>query len=219
MPEFRYKTFPSDDQPAKSGQLKAPSSEAARLYLEKKGHKVEWIRPLKAPSETLKIEVTAPRKTIYGRDYDPGPYRPSMGDYWKRNKPPAGIIKSFLAIAAIVGVVVLFATWGTSSKNLGSSRSKDTTYRLSITGKIRTMGDKSPVQVTVQIPDIPFQQTWDRPDLDGDWAFEESLEFQTRRPGGYCAITVSQDGKDVSTKRMSLQGTTSHLDLGTIAVE
>ena len=165
-----------------------------------------------------RLQIHVQKKKVFGRDYDPGSYRPGLGDLWQKHKPSSQAVNLVLGALVLFGLVLLFATWGGSLRSSGEEKKSEyLSYSLTIKGKLRTAGYRSPLRLTLGLPDIPYQETWVGSDFLGeDGAFEKSVEIRTKRPAGLCLVTVSTEDEVISKKEVSLNGSDSNIDLGFI---
>lgn len=220
MPRFKYKAR-SADGPDKIGYLSAPDADAAGKYLEKKGYDVDWVRSVREfgpeGGSSQLVFKTSQQRTVYGREFDVGQYRPGVGDLIQDHKLPAQAVRLLLGLVAALGVIVLIATWTNESVTPGGS-TNEVRYRVQVTGRVNSPVEVEDLELTVIIPEIPYQKSWRGPEaFDESGDFKTEFDFITGRLAGQCHVRLTEQGRPPIEKRgLTISGPETVLELGTL---
>lgn len=203
MPRFHFQVTDVEGKPRR-GTMEAPSLADARALILKRGFSVVELRPAEAEPGALQVHAARPAARYHTGPAAPRPYNPTLGERLGRLLPSATGVRAALAILALIGLVWMVVGWRTvapKSANQAAGRLAQESlqkYKITVGGRVSVHGSSAlgDVQILVDLPEIPYQQTF-------EWAklkhpvpngFVAELEFQTARSAKTMVVKARKPG-------------------------
>lgn len=203
MARFHFQVTDTEGK-VRTGTMEARNLEDARSVILKKGFSVVDLKEaLEAPAVNIQVHKKAANSRhhvgpVARRDYQPG-----LGERIAALTPPASVVRFLLILVALGGGAWMYTTWKDPSQAKPGSpaRSREPELhplKLLVTGSVKVEGSSNlgDVQVTLDIPEIPYQQTWEWTKLDHprEGHFVARLEFQSSRKARQLVVRARKPG-------------------------
>lgn len=203
MPRFHFRVTDVEGKPRR-GTMEAPSMADARALIQKRGFFVLELKEAEGPEGSLQVHTTRSTARFRTGPADARPYKMSLAERMAALVPSANTARLVLALLAAVGLVWMVVGWRTGA---GKSRSQAgptskpaplQTYKIVVGGRVSVQGSAAlgDVQVLVNLPDIPYQQTFEWAKLKHPVSngFVAELQFQTARRAKTMIVKVRKPG-------------------------
>lgn len=164
-------------------------------------------QPVKEPTLTFKapvgnIEILAKDS---GSRYHTGPaprrgYTPPLSERILSLLPPVQVSRGIAAVLAAIGLIWLVASWTRPESSSGSANQvaqpATQKFQLKVLGSVDVKGSLGDVELRVDLPDIPYQQTfhWAKIDHPRPGHFVIEVEFESTRKAKQVILTARKPG-------------------------
>lgn len=170
MARFHFQVSDSEGK-IRRGTMEAQSLSDARAIAHRRGYTIIELREAVDGISEPVIQV-ATRSATSRYHTGPAPARAYRPGLWQRLHDlfPAQTVRAVMMILAVVGLVWMVVGWRTPGpRGSGSGPGRPaatpnlTALKLQVEGSVEVVGSSSvgDVQITVDLPEIPYQQTYD----------------------------------------------------------
>jgi hypothetical protein len=128
-------------------------------------------------------------------------YRPPLGERILSLLPPVQVSRGIGAIIAAIGLIWLVASWTRpESTSTGSTtqvaQNAPQKFKLRVLGSVEVKGSLGDVELRVDLPDIPYQQTfhWAKIEHPRPGHFVIEVEFESTRKARQVILTARKPG-------------------------
>lgn len=210
MPRFYFQVTDTEGR-VRKGSMEARSLAEAREVALKRGFTVVELREVAEMAEpAIKVE-TRPATTRYHagpaprRDFTPS-WGQRLADWF-----PLSVIRGLMGLLMVAGLVWMAVGWKHAgyAPGAGPVKNKPTAsphpFHLLVEGAVKVEGSSTlgDVQVTLDLPDIPYQQTFDWPKLKHprEGHFVAEVEFESMRRARQLIVRANKPGmKEAATE-------------------
>ena len=200
----------------RKGTMEARSLADARDVALKRGYTIVELREVAEPAETaIKVQNRPATARYHSGPAQPRDFQPSLGQRFQALFP-ATVVRSMMGALVVVGLIWMIAGWKTPTQGgTGKPAARLATpelnaLKLIVEGSVEVeqypaLGD---VQVTVDLPDIPYQQTYEWVKLKhprpGHFLIE--IEFESTRRARQMIVRARKPGQgEASTEAIQLK--------------
>jgi hypothetical protein len=203
MPRFHFRVTDAEGKPRR-GTMEAPSLADARALIQRRGFVVVELRAAEAEPGSMQVHANRPAARYHTGPAAARPYQPNLGERLTALIPSAPALRAGLALLALTGAVWMVVGWKTVAPN----RKTDTAakpvqqvlqqYKIVVGGRVSVQGSSAlgDVQILVDLPEIPYQQTFEWAKLKHPVSngFVAELEFQTPRRARTMIVKARKPG-------------------------
>lgn len=189
----------------RTGTMEARNLADARQIIENRGFSVVQLRAVEeaAPSSP-KLEVHT--KSAHMRHHvGPAPrreYRPPLGERLAALLPPASALNVGFLLLALLGALWMVRSWRSPGAGPPGSRPavqatpESFPVKLLIEGKVNCPGSPGDVEILVDLPEIPYQQTfqWSKIKHVKPDHFVVEVQFESTRKAKTLRVVARQPG-------------------------
>ncbi|MCW5866488.1 MAG: hypothetical protein KIS61_04425 [Candidatus Eremiobacteraeota bacterium] len=170
MARFHFQVSDTEGK-IRRGTMEAQSLSDAREIAHRRGYTVIELREVVdgAPEPAIKVQTKSATSRYHTGPAEARAYRPGLLQRLQ-DLFPVHTVRAVMAVLIVVGLVWMVAGWRTpGARNPGSGPSRApatpnlTALKLQVEGSVEVVGSSSlgDVQITVDLPEIPYQQTYD----------------------------------------------------------
>lgn len=170
MARFHFQVSDTEGK-IRRGTMEAQSLSDAREIAHRRGYTIIELREVVdgVPEPVIQVATKSATSRYHTGPAAARPYRP---DIFQRlyDVFPVQTVRAVMAVLIVVGLVWMVAGWRTpGARSTGSGPSRTaatpnlTAFKLQVEGSVEVIGSSSvgDVQITVDLPEIPYQQTYD----------------------------------------------------------
>lgn len=203
MPRFHFRVTDVEGKPRR-GTMEAPTLADARALIQKRGFFVLELREAEGEPGSLQVHAARPTARYHTGPAAARPYRPTVSERLAALLPSATAVRAALVVLALIGLVWMVVGWRTDAPKTASpaaarlAQESLQQYKITVGGRVSVHGSSAlgDVQILVDLPEIPYQQTF-------EWAklkhpvpngFVAELEFQTARRAKTMVVKARKPG-------------------------
>ena len=205
MARFHFQVSDTEGK-IRRGTMEAQSLSDAREIAHRRGYTIIELREVVdgIPEPVIKVTTRSATTRYHTGPAEARPFRPSLaqrlGDMF-----PVATVRAIMAVLIVVGLLWMVAGWrspGVSPTGQGPGRASATpnltALKLQVEGSVEVIGSTSlgDVQITVDLPEIPYQQTYEWSKLKHPRAghFLVEVEFESTRKARQLIVHARKPG-------------------------
>ena len=170
MARFHFQVSDTEGK-IRRGTMEAQSLADAREVAHRRGYTVIELREVVdgVPEPVIQVQNRPASSRYHTGPAAARAFRPGLVQRLQ-DLFPANVVRGVMAVLIVVGLIWMVAGWrspGSSARGTGPARPASTpnltALKLQVEGSVEVIGSTSvgDVQITVDLPEIPYQQTYD----------------------------------------------------------
>lgn len=204
MARFHFQVSDTEGK-IRRGTMEAQSLSDAREIAHRRGYTVIELREVVdgIPEPVIKVQTKSATTRYHTGPAEARPFRPGLLQRLQ-DMFPVAIMRAVMAVLIVVGLVWMVAGWRSpgAPRSGGPERASATpnltALKLQIEGSVEVVGSSSvgDVQITVDLPEIPYQQTYEWSKLKHPRAghFLIDVEFESTRKARQLIVHARKPG-------------------------
>ena len=215
MARFQFQVSDSDGK-VRKGTMEARSLTEAREIALKRGYTIIELREvLEAPETQIKVQTRPATSRYHTGPATAREFTPSLGQRLQALFPTQ-VVRGVMGTLMVVGLIWMVVGWKDPGRGgPGKSGSSLATpalnaFKLLVEGSVEVQGSSSlgDVQISIDLPDIPYQQTYEWPKIKHprEGHFSIDVEFESARKARQLIVRARKPGLgEASTEAIPLK--------------
>lgn len=204
MARFHFQVSDTEGK-IRRGTMEAQSLSDAREIALRRGYTIIELREVVdgIPEPVIKVQTKSATSRYHTGPAEARPYRPGLLQRFQDGFP-AKTMRALMAVLIVVGLTWMVAGWRSPGLPRGSAVARPgatpnlTALKLQVEGSVEVIGSSSvgDVQITIDLPEIPYQQTYDWSKLQHPRPghFLVNVEFESTRKARQLIVHARKPG-------------------------